>query len=183
MSPPLSLGLLFLCVCVLCCTVNSNNPEWFNAICKAQAHTHSFPTHTSLNNYKLIPLCDKDITHSVLNISPQAPIWHTRKPSHPHLVQPFVVMAIVFNHSTFSHSVSAGSGPTYKLAMPMYYAERYIKKSLVARFMLLESGHVCSGSLVNPKRYHSIEYVMTRCHDIREDNPHTAPTAFTFTTT
>ena len=72
-----------------------------------------------------------DTAEEALNLSPKAPIWHSREPLRPTREPPHVILAIIFDYNStrIKHL-----GPTYKIAMPMYYAEKYVHHSLKALF-------------------------------------------------
>lgn len=90
--------------------------------------------------HQFYPQCPPDITSRALDLKPQSPIWHPRISSHPSGLQPHVLLAVVFNQNLIQ---STSIGPTYKIAMPMYYAERYIRQSLKALLELTTGELYC----------------------------------------
>ena len=105
--------------------------SFHSSICVTQSNrSHSSSSSISiLKKFHHYPKCSIPVTNSAHNLTSKVPIWHTRFPSHPQATQPYVALAIVFNSNI---TQSSKVGPTYKLAMPMYYAEQHIRKSLKA---------------------------------------------------
>jgi hypothetical protein len=102
--------------------------------CRAQPNIHPVPVNNTppppssmLKKFQHIEPCTPAVIHKALNLSPKSSIWHQRLPSHPSHPQPYVALAIVFKYSHMS-----ALAPTFKLAMPMFYAENYVRHSLRA---------------------------------------------------
>jgi hypothetical protein len=126
-------------------TVQMSNSQRYS-FCTIKSEILASNSNTILQNiwmkYDHFPHCSDNLREETVDLSAKSPLWHPRHSSHPKSPQPYVSFAIV---SDQFNGCNKTKGPTFKIAMPMYYSERYVRQTLKA---LLEKttgiiGSVC----------------------------------------
>jgi hypothetical protein len=126
-------------------TVQMSNSQRYS-FCTIKSEILTSNSNTIIQNiwmkYDHFPHCSDKLREETVDLSAKSPLWHPRHSSHPKSPQPYVSFAIV---SDQFNGCNKTKGPTFKIAMPMYYSERYVRQTLKA---LLEKttgiiGSVC----------------------------------------